>query len=333
MILFLAALQHIPQELYEAACDRRRQARLADLPAHHPAAAARHLGRRGAAAADRRLPGVRRVLQPAARTPPGARPPLVDLYYTALGRGQDYGAGSAGALILTALIMMVTLLQGRIFGFGKGDEFDGHLRRPTRVRRHAARTARERRRQRRRLHRRRRRGAAVPGPLLPAVRNALATDAEITGANWKFFPTTLHWGNISELFNDTDGAVRAQPVELARSSGCSHTAGQSCWSARWPATALARIPYQHANKIFYAVLVTLMVPTAVTFVPSFVLVSSLGWVSSLCRSHRSGAVQRFHLLPVPAVLPGVPQGAGGGGAGGRTRLLGHVLARSSCPTR
>jgi multiple sugar transport system permease protein len=43
---------------------------------------------------------------------------------------------------------------------------------------------------------------------------------------------------------------------------------------------LARIPYKHANKVFYAVLATLMVPTAVTFVPSFVLVSSLGWVDT-----------------------------------------------------
>ena len=29
------------------------------------------------------------------------RPPLVDLYDTALGTAQDFGAGSAGALILT----------------------------------------------------------------------------------------------------------------------------------------------------------------------------------------------------------------------------------------
>jgi multiple sugar transport system permease protein len=44
---------------------------------------------------------------------------------------------------------------------------------------------------------------------------------------------------------------------------------------------LARIPYKHANKVFYVVLATLMVPSAVTFVPSFVLVSSLGWVSTM----------------------------------------------------
>lgn len=49
-----------------------------------------------------------------------ARPPLVYLYYTAQGN-QDYGHGSAGAVILAALIMLVTLLQSRILGFGKAD--------------------------------------------------------------------------------------------------------------------------------------------------------------------------------------------------------------------
>jgi multiple sugar transport system permease protein len=31
---------------------------------------------------------------------------------------RDYGRGSAGAFILTALIILVTLIQGRVFGFG-----------------------------------------------------------------------------------------------------------------------------------------------------------------------------------------------------------------------
>jgi len=50
-----------------------------------------------------------------------ARPPLVYLYYTAQGN-QDFGHGSAGAVILALLIMIVTLAQGRIFGFGKAGE-------------------------------------------------------------------------------------------------------------------------------------------------------------------------------------------------------------------
>ena len=46
--------------------------------------------------------------------PPYARPPLVYLYYTALGQGQDFGHGSAGALILTAMIALVAVLFGRL---------------------------------------------------------------------------------------------------------------------------------------------------------------------------------------------------------------------------
>ncbi|MET9390603.1 carbohydrate ABC transporter permease [Streptomyces sp. NPDC006624] len=115
-------------------------------------------------------------------------------------------------------------------------------------------------------------------PFYLIVRNAFMTDPEITGEEWKWFPTTVQWGNITEPFDDVT-------VDFARSLWNSvvvavlHTAGilLVCSLAGY---GLARIPYKHADKVFYAVLVTLMVPTAVTFVPSFVLVSSLGWVDS-----------------------------------------------------
>ncbi|MEU6467723.1 carbohydrate ABC transporter permease [Streptomyces massasporeus] len=115
-------------------------------------------------------------------------------------------------------------------------------------------------------------------PFYLIVRNALMTDPEITGETWKWFPTSIQWGNITEPFDDVT-------VDFAQSLWNSvvvavlHTAGilLICSMAGY---GLARIPYKHANKVFYAVLVTLMVPTAVTFVPSFVLVSSLGWVDS-----------------------------------------------------
>jgi multiple sugar transport system permease protein len=49
-----------------------------------------------------------------------ARPPLVYLYYTAQGN-QDFGHGTAGAVILAVLIMIVTLAQGRFLGFGRSE--------------------------------------------------------------------------------------------------------------------------------------------------------------------------------------------------------------------
>ncbi|GAA1515786.1 sugar ABC transporter permease [Kribbella lupini] len=51
-----------------------------------------------------------------------ARPPLIYLYGISLGTIQDLGHGSAGALILAAIIMIVTLLQNKIFGFGKAND-------------------------------------------------------------------------------------------------------------------------------------------------------------------------------------------------------------------
>lgn len=115
-------------------------------------------------------------------------------------------------------------------------------------------------------------------PFYLLVRNALSTDAEITGENWKFFPTDIQWGNISELFTD-ETVPFAQSLWNSAVVATLHTVGVLlvCSLAGY---GLARIPYKHANKVFYAVLGTLMVPTAVTFVPSFVLVSSLGWVDT-----------------------------------------------------
>ncbi|NUR64505.1 MAG: carbohydrate ABC transporter permease [Streptomyces sp.] len=115
-------------------------------------------------------------------------------------------------------------------------------------------------------------------PFYLIVRNALMTDPEITGENWKWFPTDIQWGNITEPFKD-------ETVDFGRALWNSwvvavlHTSGilLICSLAGY---GLARIPYKHANKVFYGVLVTLMIPTAVTFVPSFVLVSSLGWVDT-----------------------------------------------------
>jgi multiple sugar transport system permease protein len=47
-----------------------------------------------------------------------ARPMMVYLYDVALGN-QDYGVGSAGAFILTLIIVIFTLVQGRAFGWGR----------------------------------------------------------------------------------------------------------------------------------------------------------------------------------------------------------------------
>ncbi|MQY32714.1 Lactose transport system permease protein LacF [Streptomyces sp. RB17] len=61
------------------------------------------------------------LLSDARGYPPYARPPLVYLYYTALGQGQNLGLGSAGAVILALIIAIVTVGQARWLKLGRTD--------------------------------------------------------------------------------------------------------------------------------------------------------------------------------------------------------------------
>ena len=124
MIIFIAGLQEIPRSLYEAAfVDGARSGwatfRDITLPMLRNTSIAvllllfinafqafdefwNILGGTAATQGNRSL----------------ARPPLIYLYQVAF-QDQDYGRGAAGAFILTAIIVGVTIAQGRIFGFGR----------------------------------------------------------------------------------------------------------------------------------------------------------------------------------------------------------------------
>ncbi|MFJ7201534.1 MULTISPECIES: carbohydrate ABC transporter permease [unclassified Streptomyces] len=116
-------------------------------------------------------------------------------------------------------------------------------------------------------------------PFYLLVRNGLATEADITGADWTFFPHSLQWGNLREPFNDSSVPMlhalwNSAVIAVLTTAGTLLLASMAGYG-------LARIEYPYASQVFYAFLVTLMIPSAVTFVPSFVLVSSLGWISTL----------------------------------------------------
>nr|WP_245700320.1 carbohydrate ABC transporter permease [Streptomyces roseifaciens] len=116
-------------------------------------------------------------------------------------------------------------------------------------------------------------------PFYLLVRNGLAAEEDITSPEWTFFPSEVHWSNVRELFADPDvpmahALLNSSLIAVATTLGTLLLASLAGYG-------LARIPYRHADAVLHAVLGTLLVPAAVTFVPSFVLVSSLGWVSSL----------------------------------------------------
>jgi multiple sugar transport system permease protein len=116
-------------------------------------------------------------------------------------------------------------------------------------------------------------------PFYLIVRNGLATETEITSPHWTFFPSALHFENIQELLNDpnvtfTDGLTNSAMVAILQ------TVLQIFVSAL-AGYGLARIPYRWRDHVFYAILATLMIPFAVIFVPVYIIVSQLGWVSTL----------------------------------------------------
>jgi multiple sugar transport system permease protein len=121
MILFIAALQQIPEHLYEAAyVDGAKPGwqtfwhiTLPQLRASSVAVLMLVL-----IAAYQAFDEFWNLL-PNSGNVPYARTPLVYLFHTSLGTSQDLGRGSAGALILALLIAIVTLFQGKILGFGK----------------------------------------------------------------------------------------------------------------------------------------------------------------------------------------------------------------------
>jgi multiple sugar transport system permease protein len=125
MILFLAGLQRIPSDTYEAAAidgavgwKVLRYITLPQLRATSVAVILLLL-----ISAFQAFDEFYNTLISVGGYPPFARPPLVYLYLISLGGGtQDLGLGSAGTIILTAVVAVVGVVQLKIFSVGGAEE-------------------------------------------------------------------------------------------------------------------------------------------------------------------------------------------------------------------
>jgi multiple sugar transport system permease protein len=125
MILFLAGMQEIPAELYEAAevdgaAGEWKRFRHITFPLLRNTSVAIVLLL--VINAFQAFDEFYNLFSSALSAGPGpdGRPPLVYLYDVALAQ-QNYGVGSAGAFLVTLLIVAVTLLQNRLLGLGRSD--------------------------------------------------------------------------------------------------------------------------------------------------------------------------------------------------------------------
>ncbi len=115
-------------------------------------------------------------------------------------------------------------------------------------------------------------------PFYIIFRNALLTQREITSFDWVWLPVPPQFDNFTALFNDPS-APMLTGLRNSVIIAFVQTVGQM-FIASLAGYGLARIPYRWSNQVFFLMLITLMIPGAVTFVPLFVIVAGLGWVNS-----------------------------------------------------
>ena len=144
-------------------------------------------------------------------------------------------------------------------------------------------------------------------PFYVLLRNAFATPAEIAAARWVWWPGQVDLAGLRKLFAN-------ESIQMARSMANSAAVAltQTLLTVVVSAMAgygLARVDHRLNRVVLGLTVLTLMVPAAVTFVPSFVMVSSLGWISTLRGLIVPGLFSAFatflfrqHFLGFPAEL-------------------------------
>ena len=116
-------------------------------------------------------------------------------------------------------------------------------------------------------------------PFYIIVRNALLTQAEITGFDWVWWPESPQWSNFTDLFGNSQTRM-ASGLRVSAIVAITTLIMQTLF-ASMAGYALARIPFRGRELFFSFVLLTLMIPGAVTFVPTYVVVAELGGINTL----------------------------------------------------
>lgn len=116
-------------------------------------------------------------------------------------------------------------------------------------------------------------------PFYLIIRNALMTQPEITAFDWVWWPAEMQWSNFTNLFANAEIDM-ATGLRNSAIIAIVNLVFQTLF-ASMAGYALARIPFRGKGIFFATILLTLMVPSAVTFVPTYVVVANLGGVNTL----------------------------------------------------
>lgn len=115
-------------------------------------------------------------------------------------------------------------------------------------------------------------------PFYILIRNGFASSPELSGAEYHLIPDELHPENFSELFTTTRILFADAMINTAVASVVQTVL--TLLIAALAGYGLARIPSRWAKPILGLTIGTLMIPAAITFIPSFLLASTLGWIGT-----------------------------------------------------
>lgn len=169
-------------------------------------------------------------------------------------------------------------------------------------------------------------------PFYIIMRNALMTDAEITSPHWKWLPALVHKDGSSGTLgrsvrenrkpekpeNVVDAPQKPKTLLGLNTSSFSEVFSdpeKHMWSSlrnslfiatttlifqmlfsSMAGYALARIPARGRNVVFYVIVATLMIPGAVTFVPSYAVMAWLGGINTRWGIIAPGLVSAFSIF-------------------------------------
>lgn len=131
-------------------------------------------------------------------------------------------------------------------------------------------------------------------PFYLLLRNSLMTQAELGALDWRWWPETINLQGFADAFDNSTaplGRALLNSTVVALIS-----APVATLLASMAGYAVARIRVAAARPVFLLVIATMMVPGAATFVPTFVVVGSMGGVNTLWGLIVPGLFNAFAVL-------------------------------------
>jgi multiple sugar transport system permease protein len=165
-------------------------------------------------------------------------------------------------------------------------------------------------------------------PFYLLIRNALMTQSELSGLDFQWWPEQMSFSGFTDAFTNSTAPLGRALVNSTLIAIVS--APISTLLASMAGYAVARIRVAAAKPVFVLILVTMMVPGAATFVPTFVVVGSMGGVNTLWGLIVPGLFNAFAVLLFRGFYLRFPQEIEDAG---RVDGLGHlgVYARLALP--